>query len=86
MSHGHAISTRGSHVFCAYDGPGGQLVCVAATAKEARAKYYRARLEQDGVYGKAAPPYLNSHRDRPQQITAEDMKNMGIEGEGRVKS
>jgi hypothetical protein len=40
---GTDICTRGNSVWAAYSGD--ELVVVAATAKEARAKYHRARLE-----------------------------------------
>jgi hypothetical protein len=40
---GTDICTRGNSVWAAYSGD--ELVVVAATAKEARAKYYRARWE-----------------------------------------
>lgn len=38
VPYGESISTRGDYVWCAYDDRG-TLVCVAATAKEARRKY-----------------------------------------------
>lgn len=41
VPYGTDISRRGGYVYCAYDGE--QLIAVAATAKEARSKYARAR-------------------------------------------
>jgi hypothetical protein len=38
VPYGESISTRGDYVWCAYD-ERGTLVCVAATADEARRKY-----------------------------------------------
>jgi len=75
VPYGDAISKRGGYVWCAYDGD--RLVCVAATAKEARTKYYRVRLGDS--YGKAAPQFLNSHPLRPQHLTDKDLKAMGLE-------
>lgn len=38
VPYGESISTRGDYVWCAYDDRG-TLVCVAATANEARRRY-----------------------------------------------
>lgn len=42
VPYGDCISTNGTHVWSAYD-ERGTLVCVAATAKEARRKYLKRK-------------------------------------------
>jgi hypothetical protein len=69
VPYGDAICTRGEHVWCAYDGD--RLVCVGATSKQARERYQRARLEGQGVYGKAPAPLpsgLDGRRDKPSKL------------------
>ena len=47
VRYGDAIATRGNSVWCAYSD--GELICVAATAKEACRKYLRIRQEHDAA-------------------------------------
>lgn len=50
---GDAISAGGKYVWAAYSD--GQLICVGATSKEARAKYRRARM--GAAYGRPPTQY-----------------------------
>jgi len=73
VPYGDSICTRGKHVWCAYDGD--ILVCVGATAKEARMLYHRASLA--GGYGRAPTPLpseLDGRRDKPRRLSDEPAK------------
>lgn len=59
VPYGSDISTHGGYVWCAYDGE--RLVCMGATAKEARELYWRART---GAYGRS-PVRLPSELEEP---------------------
>ena len=68
VPYGSSISTRGGYVWCAYD-PDGRLIAVAATAKEARNKYRRSRLTEEGVYGHAPMVYPSELEGRKDKFT-----------------
>jgi hypothetical protein len=66
VPYGDAICTRGHSVWAVYDGD--RLVCVAATANEAREKY--RRLQLGSAYGRPPEPmpdWLDGRPDRPRR-------------------
>jgi len=71
---GTDICTRGDHVWAAYSGD--ELIVVGATAKEARAKYARARA------GKLQASYLRTEGRRDKPHALEPGEPIGIESNG----
>jgi hypothetical protein len=67
VPYGDAICTRGHHVWAAYDAD--RLVCVGATAKEARSKYRRIRRGTTvGRPPVTYPDELEGRKDKPHRL------------------
>ena len=64
---GPETCTRGTHVWAAY--VDAKLICIGATAKQARKRYYRVRLGDS--YGRPPAPLpdgLDERKDRPRRV------------------
>src|SRR5215469_1761713 len=67
VPYGDAVCRRGNHVWAVYDG-NGQLVCIGATAKEARERCRRITSDSYGRPPVTYPERLEGRRDKPSRL------------------